>query len=223
MTDLVVNKPLLDVCVAYAHPGTVRAEFADSLFSLLARYQLQSRICLGSGPRIATTRNKIIRSFLDRTSAQWLWMVDADMTFTPDILERMLDCDQQVVGALCFARNDDGTVYPTLYRDNRPDGFIDRVFDYEPDSLMEVDATGAACLLVHREVLEKVGLDNDEPYRWFADEAEDGREIGEDITFCLRVRKLGYPVYVHTGIVCGHVKTKIVTEQDYLGGPDVER
>lgn len=215
---------VLDVCVAYAHPGTVRAEFADSLFGLLNGYQVKSRICQQSGPRIATTRNQMVRAFLDDTTAEWLWMVDTDMTFDPDILERLLDCNEEVVGGLCFARAKGG-IYPTMYRYDEETEFIERVYDYPEDELVSVSATGAACLLVHRSVLEKVGIDNKEPYRWFADTATpDGREIGEDITFCLRCLDIGIPVHVHTGIKCGHIKEVNIDETAYkLGGLHVAR
>jgi hypothetical protein len=33
-----------------------------------------------------------------------------------------------------------------------------------------------------------------------------GNDYGEDITFCQRVREVGYDVYVHTGIEIGHIK-----------------
>lgn len=211
MTD----RSVLPVAVAYAHPGTVRAEFADSLFGLLARYRVQSRICLGSGPRIATTRNKLVRHFLDDTSAEWLWMVDSDMTFAPDILTKLLSTNRKVVGGLCFARNNDGTVYPTLYR-RGDSGFLYRMDSYRKDRLIEVEGTGAACLLIHREVLEKIGANHPEPYRWFEDTHDRGREIGEDVEFCLRAKAAGYPVAVHTGIKLGHVKSFVVTEEHYV-------
>lgn len=209
-------RAVLPVCVAYAHPGTVRAEFADSLFALLNRYQVKSRICMQSGPRIATTRNNLIRAFLDDTTAEWLWMVDTDMTFEPDVLERLLACDVPVVGALCFARDKD-SCYPTIYTQDGK-GFIERMYDYPQDELLEVDATGAACLLIHRSALERIGVNNKEPYRWFADTSFEGREIGEDITFCLRCWQLNIPVHVHSGVRVGHIKDVIIDEQTYLGG-----
>lgn len=204
------------VAIAYAHPGTVRAEFADSLFTLLSRYRVQSRICLGSGPRIATTRNNLVRHFLNDTTAPWLWMLDADMQFTPDCLDRLLQAGKhyKVVSGLCFARNDSDTVYPTLYRRD-DDGVIQKVPEYPENELIEVDGTGAACLLIHRSVLTEIARKYPEPYVWYEDTAEGGREIGEDITFCLRAKEVGFPVAVHCGVKVGHVKSKVFGENDY--------
>lgn len=44
-----------------------------------------------SGANIVTARNRIVRVFLENTDAEWLWMVDSDMTFEMDTLDRLLE------------------------------------------------------------------------------------------------------------------------------------
>jgi hypothetical protein len=101
-----------------------------------------------------------------------LWWVDADMGFEPDTLTRLLDAAdpdaRPVVGALCFglrkAAEDPGLnaytfeCFPTLYRwhhDGEHVGFA-VMSDYPEDTLVEVGATGAACFVVHRTLLERI-------------------------------------------------------------------
>ncbi len=96
----------------------------------------------------------------------------------------------------------------------------------------EVAATGAACLMVSREVLTAIRAEYGN--RWFhhvplVQWALLGRELariddpvkieetirnavlsadelGEDISFCRRARDLGYHIYAHTGLFFDHSK-----------------
>lgn len=170
--------------------------------------------------RIATSRNGIVRTFLASASADWLWMVDTDMAFKPNVLDLLLEAadpsERPVVGGLCFGKSMDGFVYPTMYelRDNNTR--LTWMHDYPKDQLVRVDGTGAACLLMHRSALEKVRANNPPPMEWFEDTIWNGADMGEDMTFCMRLREAGIPLYVHTGIRIGHVKTQIVDEDTYL-------
>jgi hypothetical protein len=81
------------------------------------------------------------------------------------------------------------------------------------DDLLEVDATGAACLMIHRTVFERM-TDHDKAndQLWFAELAVDNRQFGEDFSFCIRARAAGIPVHVRTGARTGHVKPVIIGE-----------
>jgi hypothetical protein len=85
--------------------------------------------------------------------------------------------------------------------------------------MFQVAATGAACLLMHRTVLEKVRdaehAKGNHAYEWFMESTFNGFPCGEDVTFCHRVNALGIPVFVDTGVPLGHVKTYTLTETMY--------
>lgn len=181
-----------------------------------------------SGPRIAETRTRIVTQFLDSeplARAQWLVMVDSDMVFTHDdvhdLLERADPVERPILGGLCFAGQSVDTMWPTLYRATRPTpgGPIDmeKIRDYPAGQMVEVDATGAAFLVVHRGVLERMREAFPGAYPWFVEGHVDswGRPHGEDIAFCLRAKSLGYPVHVDTRVRVGHVKQIILTEELY--------
>lgn len=193
------------VVLGYCHDGTVRAEFLDSVASLLARYKLENRISACSGPRIATARNDIVRMFLKGT-AKYLWMVDTDIAFTPEVLDRLIDLCEPVSAALYHGKDSKGT-FPMLHR---YDGSLIQRVESE-GGVMEVDATGAGCLLIERTVLEAMAQTYEQPHPWFAETTSShGQELGEDVTFCIRARSLGFNVVVDTDTVVGHVKTEIV-------------
>jgi hypothetical protein len=193
-------------------------------------------ISLSTGPRIAEARNQIVDHFaLLFPESEWLLMLDSDMQFSPDILEQLLaNADPEeapIVGGLCFAGGRRNEPYPTVYRqvvknegaDNQY-VTIDRVYDYPRNAMLRVGATGGACLLMHRKALARMeaafGTNAEgvaQPYPWFAEGVvgPDGEPWGEDILFCLRANTLGIPVWVHTGVKLGHVKTHVIDETYY--------
>lgn len=133
-----------------------------------------------------------------------LW-VDADMTFEPDALVRLLAHDLPIVGGLCFNRRE--PYQPVLLRKHHESfavggrrlGFV---YHYRPNTLEEVEATGAAFLLIKREVFEKLGE------KWWTRL----RGTSEDFSFCERAKEAGYKVFVDTSVKIGHIGKVVVTE-----------
>lgn len=209
--------------VGYCSGQQVDAWFHDCLFTMFWRDRrrgvLEGRIAVQTSQLVAG-RNKVAREFL-ASKAEWLWMVDTDMTFDPDIVDRLLAVAhvkrRPIVGGLCFSADRAGTVAPTLYRLDEQTGVLDRARDLpgpDGDPLIPVDATGAACLLVHRRVFED--LDDGTHSPWFDEMDLAGDRLGEDMTFCLRARVAGYPIYVHAGIEAGHVKPQSIGSAQFL-------
>jgi GT2 family glycosyltransferase len=210
--------------IGYCHPGTVRAEFAASLLAVAmeGRTPLDSVIALESGPNISTPRNMICREFLDAQQAPWLLMCDADMWFPADTLDRLIaaadPADRPVVGALAFSKNaDGGEPYSTMYElTDKGEGrlaFV-RYKTWPEDTCVQVSATGAACLLIHRDALLAVEKDTgDIAAPWFRETGLRNAPLalmGEDMTFCLRAAAAGIPVHVHTGVRVGHMKVTML-------------
>lgn len=186
-----------------------------------------------SGVHIPTARCDNVRKFLAHPAKpEWLWMVDTDATFADDVLERLIasahPTDRPIVGALAFgvsiAQTADGVpminevgalvpeLRPTIYTYN-PDGSTTVILNYPRDQLVQCHATGAHCLLVHRNVLEDERWTADgHPLPWFRTAVMNGDEVSEDHFFCLTAGTFGYPVWVDTAIKTGHVKTWIADE-----------
>lgn len=228
-------RPEDKVVVGYCNPGMVHAAFHESLLNLLVFDAATSRRIVGGGGRIAVqssanisaARNGIVKQFLDECDAEWLWMLDTDMTFVDDTLERLLEfADPQrapIVGGLCFGV-DDGWLFPTLYDlADVGDGKglqVVRYHSWPPNAMLQVAATGAACVLIHRGVLEKirarVGSEFSPVFPWYQEREHGSMPIGEDITFCLRAGMCGFPVHVNTAVHLGHVKQHTLTLEGYL-------
>jgi hypothetical protein len=193
--------------------------------------QYLRKVCGTMG--VAEGRNEIVRAFL-QADAEWLFMVDTDMGYAPDTVDALigsaLDNDTPIVGALCFAAIQDPDmptapmhgeyrrIQPTLYSyaeipDTGERGFRP-IFSYRRDAFQPVGATGAACILIHREALEAIGAD---PFRPITDATAGGngtsRTFSEDISFCIRAAAADLPIGVDTRIKTTHHKGGIFLDE----------
>jgi len=204
-----------DVMLVFPHPGTVAADFALSLVSVTRDPTRIAGIAdLRTGPFMSGARNDLAGLFL-ASGLEWLWMVDADMVFNEHTLPAMLawaDPEEvPLLGAYCWAMTRDGAMVVTAYRADKDDngrfGLSSLIATDLPDnSLVKVEATGAACLLAHRTVFTRINTHTGTDQQWFNEQTIDGRPFGEDLSFCLRAGAAGIPLYVHTGIQAGHMR-----------------
>lgn len=235
----VVPKPQRDkVIVSYLHPGMVYGEFMRSMMQMMV-YDAEhnQRLWNGggvseiqAGANLSDPRNQQVHRFR-AGPADWLLMVDSDMVFQPDSLDRLLanadPVERPIVGGLCFGLEAGGWHTPTMYdlmedADGNP-GFV-RYRQWEPDSLMKVAGTGTAFLLIHRSVFDRFDALEHTPgmtafnrtFPYFQETEFSGKPIGEDLTFCLRAGFLGIPVYVDTSVHIGHVKGRILNFDSYV-------
>jgi hypothetical protein len=226
------------VVIAYLHPGLVSAAFMESVVDLLVYDTAFHQRIVSGGGRLATQsganlsgpRNGLVKRFLEYGKADWLFMVDTDMTFKPDTIERLLEFadpdEAPIVGGLCFGFDDKGQIQPTLFGlvgDERHPQVI-RYHEWPPESMFQVAATGAACLLIHKKALETIRDVQVRPgkrgfndaFPWFQELEHDGAPVSEDIAFCWRAGLCSIPVFVNTAVHIGHIKERELTIDAYL-------
>jgi hypothetical protein len=213
-----------DVIVTYVRPQMMDGQFAENLIDTITWDRdhddhIWGRIGISSGPRIASARNQVMHHVRQLPpSINWIWNLDVDMTFNRQLLDRMYieahDRGITFLGALAFSGGRDFEIEPVLYEPS--DDGMRRMRTYPKDTMMKVPATGAACILFHRDVLEDVlKLNPDAKYPWFEEVTDGDKEYGEDVTFCMRATEAGHPVHVHTGLQVGHMKTMPLHEGVY--------
>lgn len=211
--------------IGFLHGRDVDAEFCKSLLALThhSRDRIGTVLTVNSGANVSGPRNELAARFVLERREPWLLLVDTDMVFAPDALDRLLAAADRkarpIVGGLCFSQGNDGplsTMYELVPHADGAGTFARRQ-TWPEDALVEVSATGAAFLLVHRYVLEHIanrGWGNprkrDPVCPWFRESTMGTRLMGEDLTFCVRARSAGYPVFVHTGIQIGHMKSQML-------------
>lgn len=223
------DAPTGDVLLGYLHSDELTSSFHKSLLDLIG-YDLSAprRIagwvmvkCPSGG--IPDGRNDLAQKLIDG-DAEWLWMVDSDMGFHPDTLEKLLFCadpiERPMVGGLAFAQrelgedgmNGFGTFpTPTIFdATEHDDGFIRMTGrrHYPVNSLIRCDATGGACVVIHRSVFEAMYAEFGP--NWFSvlpdPSGDPKKKLGEDISFFTRATALGIPLHIHTGIRTSHYK-----------------
>lgn len=200
-----------NVIVGYVRGDQVSGAFLDSLTGLLGHDGFQKILgfaAVETGPALVPARNHLARIFMETEGAEWLLMLDTDMVFGPDVLDRLLGVASPhiIAGALCFGWFADARVAkPTLYNEQ-----METITEWTPGELVPVHATGAACLLIHRRVFEKIGG----PYYFTQDP---NGAWGEDQGFCRNAAAAGVRIVVDTSTPVLHDK------HVYIGPGDWDR
>lgn len=221
--------------VAYVHGEDVAAGFHRSMLDLwvwdvthdVRILNQGGHIAIGSGTQITGARNQAVEFFLDRTEADIFVGIDTDMIFPPYAVDRLAAKihpeRSPIVGGLCFGiwRGEEASIFPTIYWWTGDHNVMARATEYPPDTMLQVGATGMGFIAIHRNVLETMRARADDigaeaPWHWFAEQIFQGRPMSEDITFCQRATRLGFPIYVDTGLKIGHRKTHILTEETFV-------
>lgn len=181
---------------------------------------IQTSIFDNSSSLVSENRNILVQQFLDHPfKGTHLFFLDTDMGVPADGIRKLLEADKPIISG--------------LYVDKKFGLFVARRrlsrYRYTPvqeqwskysipgkgapwvlkeelrDKVLECDAAGAGCLLIRREVLEKVS------YPWFFEDYDTastrhGREsmVSEDFSFFYKAAQAGFRAYVHTGVLCVH-------------------
>ena len=204
------------VTIGICSPGVVSTNFMTSILDIArSQKQLGQFISLQGSGVISRLRNQVAATFLDATKDDWLLMIDTDEMLSKDNFAKLLQSAdaklRPIVSGVVFGAWETGEIYPEpvpcIFKTNDTGGLFP-VHDYEKDRLIEIDAAGTGCLLVHRKVLERFREDANEHqgkmWGFFQDMPLNGEWIGEDILFSLRAKSFGYRLFAHTGVLLPH-------------------
>lgn len=150
------------------------------------------------GLYLALNYNNLCRKLLASKDLQWLWILNDDHVFRPDILTKLLDRNVDIVMPLCLKRT--SPFYPVIY-ETQEKGFKQLDFDYikDKEGLIEVAGTGHAGILIRRSVIEK--MENDwHRVGWLNTEYD-----ACDLYFCKKARDMGFKIYVDLDNPIGHL------------------
>lgn len=198
--------------IEFALPGTVGVSTQE-----IARYTEFTMCCrtlrIPDGTQflwamsssVPENHERMLRNF----QGEWLWHLDDDMTFEPELLASLLARGVEAVVPLTTSRKP--PVYPVALHADRDEngdllGYIPLDLDeYAPTGteLVEIDACGWAGLLVTRSAIDKLG---DPPYLPPETFVESWNlRKGSDVLFCERLREAGVSIYVDTAQRMGHI------------------
>ncbi|MBL7147504.1 MAG: hypothetical protein ISS82_01630 [Nanoarchaeota archaeon] len=144
--------------------------------------------------RIVSSRNLLKERCL-KNSYDYLFSLEQDVIPPLDVIERLLKHGKKIIGALYFKLEDEDTLSPLAWVHH--EGNYARRLNYsdtvEP-RLMEVITCGLGCVLIHKDVLEKVNFRYDKNKKSF-----------DDIWFGIDAREHGFKLYLDTSIKCKHL------------------
>lgn len=142
-----------------------------------------------------------------------LWL-DSDMVFNSDLLiDLMKDIEsgKDFVSGLYFKRKPPYS--PVLYKKIRigmtsEETQIEDYDDYPEGEMFEIDACGFGAVLMKTEIAKAI----------IAKEGHTFSPIlgyGEDISFCIRAKKLGYKLWCDPRIELGHIAKTVATKETF--------
>ena len=212
-----MNEDTERITLGICSPGYVSTAFMTSILDI-ARSQRVLSQCItleGSGV-ISRLRNQVVSTFLEMSKDDWLLMIDTDEKLSIDGFKKLVAAadkeERPIVSGLVFGGWQTGQIYlepvPCIFELGK-DGGLFAIHDYPEETILEIDAAGTGCLLVHRKVLEAFRANADqlhqgEKWCYFQDMPLHQEWVGEDLLFCLRAKALGFLIHAVTGCILPH-------------------
>lgn len=211
--------------------GMVCKDYMQSILALMhtaARYGVQLTLALmGNDALITRSRNSLVSSFLNETQATHLLFIDADISFDPEAVLRLLRADKEVVAGMYPIKDYDWerAAAGPMAGETYAEAGLHYVGTPLPASMAERDGdfvtaiyAGTGMLLIKRSVIEKMveaypdlrygGVhafprpkrSASTQYALFECliEEKTGLYLSEDYAFCQRWRDIGGKVWLDT-------------------------
>jgi hypothetical protein len=155
----------------------------------------------------------------DRMLGDFLFTLDTDHEFEPDLLARMLHrLNEFNLDVLCGLYQFKKAPHaPVLYGWYKPEGaetegLLPLAGWGDTGDVMEVGGAGGGCLLVRRRVFDRIRDElNERPFDVIG-------QMGEDLSFFTRLRRLGIAPYVDVRVECPHLQVRPITLSEYRPG-----
>jgi hypothetical protein len=161
-------------------------------------------------------RNTGIESFLNDRKMEWAFFLDSDVEPPLQAIDLLISNGKKVVSGLypAIISNQDGSMGIKMSAGHLRESVSGKsridFLEYVPKEAIEADVGGAGCLMVHREVIEKVVERFGACFK-FKYKGGFIRD-GEDVDFLLKVKDLGYKLYIDPNVFCGHKHELDLTE-----------
>ena len=180
-----------------------------------------SRYSFLANSLVYDARNMLMEEALE-TGADRVLFIDSDMCFKPDLMERLAsDMDEHnidFVTGLYFKRR--FPTVPAIYKEVsivEDKGKTELYEDYPRDSIFEIEGCGFGSVMVSANLLESLSVAYGKPFLPYPG------MLGEDLSFCYRVKKLGAKMYCDSSITVGHVGQFIYSEQEYIAQREYQK
>jgi len=231
------------ICLLWISPGKVDHEFAERIAGLsmepAEHWDIQAQMTLRTGGLLGSARNELVDGFLTNISSEidWVLWLDTDIVMQREDLDKLAEiaslAEKPVVcGVYALGFLGRKPIEPAVYdlewvHDGKYPTFkpyYDMLSRTEP---FQVKGAGAGCMLIHRRVFEAMAQPHPNgfgtthrgqrnAYIWFQDGAQfEGKYIGEDLAFFIKLDKMGIPVWCHPQVWVHHKKDVFLSREMY--------
>jgi len=234
---------MADVAICTPHGGSVQPEYYRRVLEMQNHslghtfYHMELDLQI-----VGKARNVLVEEVLRQTPCQVLWFIDND-TYIHANSGILIDLALKhgIVSGLYFNRHAPYT--PQVYKlSTRSDevGMYEAILDYPETGMMLVEAVGAGCLAVRRDVFETMKQKHDErlksavehithelrndgraraDFEWLLEYAQTLSpwfefldKKGEDFYFSERAHDAGFPIFVCVDVKCDHMGPVLIHE-----------
>ncbi len=190
------------ITIAFPSKGICDPAFATAL-RLLDIPAEQYSVVYVEGADVAVARNLLAEKAKD--VADYIFFVDDDVLPPMDTITKLLSHKKDIVSGLYFAKQEPH--FPQIFTKNADNPTrYDSVEEYKKDSLIEIDACGAGCMLIKADVFKKLK----QPYYHYIPKSDTEPRKGEDFYFCEKAKEAGYQIYADTSVMCKHIGRKFI-------------
>jgi hypothetical protein len=169
------------------------------------RNNIQLEYCMVSNSLIYDGREYIASEFM-KSECEYLMFIDSDMTFHPQSIEFLVRHNKEFVTAKAFKRvKPYQPCFYTKVEYNNDQPNLETPIQYG-EGLLRIEGAGLACALIKRSAFEKIEKPYFFPYP----------NIGEDLTFCLKLKEAGVEMFVDTTLQFGHLAQIEIFEKDFV-------
>lgn len=169
------------------------------------RNDIKLEFSMVSNSLIYDAREYVAEQFM-KSDNEFLMFIDSDMTFHPKSVEFLVRHDREFVTAKAFKR-----VHPyqpcfytkVQYENSVPHLEVPTQYG---EGLLTIEGAGLACALIKRSAFEKLKAPYFFPFP----------NVGEDLSFCMRLKEAGVKMYCDTTLQFGHLAQREVFEKDFV-------
>jgi len=138
-------------------------------------------------------RNTIAAQAIE-TDADAVFWCDSDVILPPHAISWLAGHQKDFICGIYFQRYPPHFPLIAHYQPQK-DTFA-WFIDWPPNVIAPIDGCGFGCVLTSTALLKRIGTKD-----WFT-----YQKFSEDFDFCRKATAAGSQLYVHTGVVCGHLK-----------------
>jgi len=221
----------LKISILIPTKGKIFTKTVESVLAMLsynASIRLDTSIIFAEGTLVTTVRSRLVQEFMKKNCSH-LCFIDSDMTFEPNYLQKLIDHKKSVVCGVAKVRG--GKSWNIFTRDGVTGKY--RPHAEVGDDLIEIDATGCACIMIEKSVIKEI-LDTKTSATkdWSKlHEKYEGNMIvketlfnlskdrllfnsigekSEDVLMCEYIKKCGYNIYADCSLKFGHINDIVI-------------